>query len=54
MLSVAQPLMPIIDAPAREEFLAYLQGTTPYRSVYNLKYFPQFASNGVAAKVINQ
>ena len=54
LLSVDQPLMPIIDAPAREEFLAYLQGTTPYRSVYNLKYFPQFASNGVAAKVINQ
>ena len=52
LLSVDQPLIPILDTQAREEFMAYLQGKAPYRSVYNLKYFPQYASNGVAGKTI--
>ncbi|MCB0563119.1 MAG: SET domain-containing protein [Phaeodactylibacter sp.] len=51
LLSVDQPLIPILDIQAREEFMAYLQGKTPYRSVYNLKYFPQYASNGVGTNV---
>ncbi|MCB0585223.1 MAG: SET domain-containing protein [Phaeodactylibacter sp.] len=47
LLAVDQPLLPLIDFQAREDFMAYLQGRAPYRSVYNLKYFPHFASNGV-------
>ena len=47
LLSVEQPLMPLVASPVREEFMAYLRGKAPYRSVYNLKYMPQFVSNGV-------
>ncbi|MCO6476372.1 MAG: SET domain-containing protein [Phaeodactylibacter sp.] len=50
LLAVEQPLLPIIEPKAQEEFMAYLQGKAPYRSVYTLKYFPQFASNGVEVR----
>ena len=47
LLAVEQPLLPLIEPGSQEEFMAYLQGKTQYRSVYNLKYIPQFAANGV-------
>ncbi|MCB0547572.1 MAG: SET domain-containing protein [Phaeodactylibacter sp.] len=50
LLAVGQPLLPIIDPKSREEVMAYLQGKAPYRSVYSLKYFFQFASNGIGVR----
>jgi len=47
LLAVDQPLLPLIEPEAQEEFMAYLQGKAQYRSVYKLKYIPQFAANGV-------
>lgn len=50
LLAVDQPLLPIIGPQAQEDCMAYLRGKAPYRSVYNLKYFPQHASNGAEVR----
>lgn len=46
---VEQPLFPLLDAQSQAGVRAFLEYPPSYKSVYTLKYYPQYALNGAGA-----
>ena len=47
---VDQPLYPMLDAKTQEEIQDYMIDPSRYKSVYTLKYHPQFSLNGIGVR----